>query len=418
MKTVKRVLVCVIMLVMLAMVIPAQASAAPKISKKSVTLIKGQKTTLKVTGTKSKVKWSSNKKSVAAVSSKGKVTAKKKGTATISAKVGAKKLTCKVIVQTPKLGKTKLSMKVGNSETLTLSGTDQKVTWKSSNKNIATVSSKGKITAKEAGTVKITATVLKKKYTCTVTVEEFSLSERVSLPMGNQVYSGNGITIKTTSVSEDNKYIKIGFYVENSSSLNLGLNAHSFAVNGIMSEESIYHMDYDVPSEKKANMTLNISKTWLEQTGINKIQQIDMLIWTYDNDKYFYAFDTGVISIGNGYRQYLSGKTVYNKAGVYVKKSNVENGKYYFIIGNSGSRYFDFDIENMSINDFGYSTYIYWGNEQVLPSCERLVSFAVDSDFLSLNGISEISKIEFCLDNVYERDYYNSVQTDVVVLSY
>ena len=42
--------------------IPVSASAAEKISKKSVTLIKGQRTTLKVTGTKEKITWSSSKK--------------------------------------------------------------------------------------------------------------------------------------------------------------------------------------------------------------------------------------------------------------------------------------------------------------------------------------------------------------------
>ena len=38
------------------------------------------------------------------------------------------------------------------------SAANRKVTWKSSNKKIATVNSKGKVTAKKAGTVKITAT--------------------------------------------------------------------------------------------------------------------------------------------------------------------------------------------------------------------------------------------------------------------
>lgn len=74
-------------------------NAATKISAKSITLIKGQKKALKITGSKSKVKWSSNKKSVAAVSSKGIVTAKKNGTAVITAKVKGKKYKCKVIVK-------------------------------------------------------------------------------------------------------------------------------------------------------------------------------------------------------------------------------------------------------------------------------------------------------------------------------
>ena len=40
-------------------------SAAPKLNRTKVTLLKGEKTTLKVTGTRQKVAWRSSKKSVA-----------------------------------------------------------------------------------------------------------------------------------------------------------------------------------------------------------------------------------------------------------------------------------------------------------------------------------------------------------------
>ena len=152
--------------------------AAVRINKKSVTLIKGQKLTLKISGTKKKVKWTTSKKSVATVSSKGKVTAKKKGNAVITAKIGKKKYKCKVKVETPSINKKTTTLQVGKSVTLKMKGSTQKVIWKSSDKNVATVNSSGKVTAKKPGTVKITATVLKKKYTCAITVyENFNSNE-------------------------------------------------------------------------------------------------------------------------------------------------------------------------------------------------------------------------------------------------
>ncbi len=146
--------------------------AAPKISKKKVTLLTGQKVTLKVTGTKKTVTWSSSKKSVATVTKKGKVTAKKKGTATITAKVGSKKLKCKVTVQAPKLNKKKATVKIGKKLTLKMTGTTQTITWKTSDKTVATVTKKGVVKGIGAGTATITATVLKKKFTCKITVPE------------------------------------------------------------------------------------------------------------------------------------------------------------------------------------------------------------------------------------------------------
>ena len=171
MKKLRKLFIFFVMLLAFCVAVPTNSQAAVKLSKKSVTLLTGQSATLKISGTKKKAKWSTNKKSIAMVTQKGKVTAKKKGTAIITAKIGSKKYTCKVTVQAPSINKKSVTLKKGSTYTLKLNGTNQKVTWKSSNKSIATVSSKGKVTAKSSGTATITATVLKKKYTCKVTVK-------------------------------------------------------------------------------------------------------------------------------------------------------------------------------------------------------------------------------------------------------
>jgi len=73
---------------------------------------------------------------------------------------------------TIKINKKSLTLEVGQSKTLKITGTKKKGTWSSSKKSVATVSSKGKVTAKSKGTATITATVSGKKYTCKVTVKE------------------------------------------------------------------------------------------------------------------------------------------------------------------------------------------------------------------------------------------------------
>lgn len=140
-----------------------------KINRTNILLVKGQKYKLKISNATSKVSWSSSRKSVATVSSSGKVTARGKGKAVITAKVGAKKKTCKVTVEAPRLSKTSLSLKVGESKTIALSGCRHSIKWSSSDSDIARVS-KGKIRAVDVGSVTIKAITHGKKYSCKVKV--------------------------------------------------------------------------------------------------------------------------------------------------------------------------------------------------------------------------------------------------------
>ena len=104
--------------------------------------------------------WASSNASVASVNS-GTVTAIKEGTATITASAGGKsatrtvKVSTKVVAVTSiTLDKTSLSLKVGETETITATvspynATDKTITWSSSDVSVATVAD-GKVTAKKS----------------------------------------------------------------------------------------------------------------------------------------------------------------------------------------------------------------------------------------------------------------------------
>ena len=131
------------------------------------------------------LKWTSSNKKVVTVTDHGKVTAIGKGTATITVKstdknikVAKCKIRVKQLVTKVTLNKTKSTMNVGNTLTLkskiTPTNANYKgLKWKSSNNSVATVSSNGKVTAKKAGKVEITATARdgsKKQAKCEIVV--------------------------------------------------------------------------------------------------------------------------------------------------------------------------------------------------------------------------------------------------------
>ena len=154
---------------------------------KSLTLAKGatyKKLASSITVTpvtsKEKVSYSSSNKKVATVSSKGVIKAKKAGTTKITVKSGKKKVvvTVKVTgVKTTNLSGVPAAKSVSKGKSFkikaiaTPKNTDEKITFKSSNKKVATVTSKGVVKGLKKGTATITVQSGSKKMTCKVTVK-------------------------------------------------------------------------------------------------------------------------------------------------------------------------------------------------------------------------------------------------------
>ena len=183
MKKWKKILISLITVFVLA-ILPAESAilpgtvcvteAAPRISSSKLTMIKGQSRTLKITGLKKgqKITWKSSNSKIVAVNKAGKLQAKAKGSATITGTVSKRKYTCKVTVQVPKLNKTSVTLKAGQTYQLKLSGTNQKITWKSSSPKLVTVSASGKLSAKSAGNATVTAQVNGIRFVCKVKIQK------------------------------------------------------------------------------------------------------------------------------------------------------------------------------------------------------------------------------------------------------
>lgn len=152
--------------------------------------------------------WTSSKKSVATVDKSGKITAtSKEGTAVITVTLASGK-TAKVTVTVKMIRTTKLtkvpktlSLTTGKKYTLkpvvTPSNSQEKVTYKSSNTKIATVSSTGVITAKKVGKVTITVQSGKQKATVTLTVKKAPALKAIkNVPTKKTITKGKTYTLK------------------------------------------------------------------------------------------------------------------------------------------------------------------------------------------------------------------------------
>lgn len=162
--------------------------------------------------------WSSNKEDIVTVDGNGKVTGIKAGEASITAREAGGKTASITVKVNAGLGvaldKSELSLRIAESTSLTASvtGTDKKAEWSSSDTAIATVSaaSDGKsatIKGIKAGEATITVTVKdssnkEQKATCKVKVAAENTELKVSLDKtSSTVFTGNTITLKVTATS-------------------------------------------------------------------------------------------------------------------------------------------------------------------------------------------------------------------------
>ncbi|MDI9510157.1 MAG: hypothetical protein GX319_05035 [Clostridiales bacterium] len=147
-----------------------------KLFDKKVSLYRGQSVKLKADVSSGvEPTWKSNRKSVATINPDGTLIAIKNGTATITAKVDGVAATCEVVVKKPDitLSTDELNIKVGKKELLSahVSSGNYPV-WSTSNPNVATVDSLGRVTGIKKGKAYIYVKEDGTKVRCTVYVTD------------------------------------------------------------------------------------------------------------------------------------------------------------------------------------------------------------------------------------------------------
>ena len=156
---------------------------------------------------------------------------------------------------TVKLNKTKVTLTKGYTSQLKVQGTSKKVTWTSSNKAVASVSSKGLVKARKAGTARIKAAVKGgKTYTCKVTVKN-NIFTTANTPDNVRV-TGNGITLFVTKMKYSGKKLIVnGFFTNRTGKRVIGLRDHNIKIYLVLASgkqvllaNGNFNMKTDIPS--------------------------------------------------------------------------------------------------------------------------------------------------------------------------
>ena len=276
---------------------PPVADPTVAIKPDTLTLFIGQKDTLVAVITPEETLtnvhiWETSDKKIATVNSNGVVTAKSEGSATITLTTDIGSAQCVVNVQSGILSIDKESVECNVFETTQLIVTKPehkataRVTWKSSNKTVASVDSKGNVTGLAAGEAVITASVSGcKSVECTIKVNDVPLTfDRKYLIehfTGDQCgYCPYGMysiveyletaTTPTIWVSHHAGFNQDEFTIAESLKLvsALGVDgAPAMAMNRTQQEQGlIFHPGYlpeiTIKDAKKAAMSVNIQHTY------------------------------------------------------------------------------------------------------------------------------------------------------------
>lgn len=185
----------------------------------------------------------------------------------------------------------KATMTVGNTKKLKLLKVNKarKIKWKSSDKNLATVSKTGKVTAKKAGRVKISAKVGKKTFTCKIVIKKQKTSKKKFQ---------SEIHLKVGS-----KNFKAHLYENDSSKAFLDLLPLTIDMSELNGNEKYYYLPQELPTSQESIRNI--------KTGDLMLYGSDCLVLFYDSFQTSYQYTKlGSIEDISGFADALGDKNV------------------------------------------------------------------------------------------------------------
>ena len=247
--------------------------------------------------------------------------------------------------------------------------------------------------------------------------QEVTLAESV-------LYDANGIKVTVKGLEDGFMGPEIKMLIENDSTKNILITSDSVSANGyMMPGASLYA---EVAAGKKANESLTLMSSELDQSGIETLSQLQFYLQIQDPETWDTIKTTNLITLTTSAADYVqpvddSGDVVYNDKGYKVvckglKQDIIWDGTVVFYMENTSGKSVSIYAENVSVNGFMTEAGL-WSdlrpNTKIVDGMSML-----DLSDLEITNIDEIKNIEFNLRIVDESTWEDIATTDAITLTF
>lgn len=247
--------------------------------------------------------------------------------------------------------------------------------------------------------------------------EEVTIAETV-------LYEAEGIKVTAKSLADGLLGTEVKLLIENDSSKNILITSSSVSANGYMMPTAALYAE--VAAGKKANESLTLMSSELDQCGIETLAEMQFYLQIQDPETWETIKTTDLITLATsatGYTQPVddSGDVLYNENGYKIvckglKQDIIWDGTVVFYMENNSSKAVSIYAENVSVNGFMQEVGL-WSD--LRPSTKMIDGMSmIDLSDLEITNIDEIKTIEFNLRIVDAETWEDIVTTDAMTLNF
>ena len=238
------------------------------------------------------------------------------------------------------------------------------------------------------------------------------------------LYEADGVKVTATGYEDGWMGPEIKILVENDSSKNVLVTSTSVSANGYMMPSAALYAE--VAAGKKANETLTIMSSELDQSGIEMLAELQFYLQIQDPETWETITTSDLLTLTTSAAPYEqpvddSGDALYDSDGIRIickglKQDIIWDGTVVFYMENNSGKEISIYAENVSVNGFMQDVGL-WSD--LRPNTKIIDGMSmIDLSDLEIENIDQIENIEFNLRIVDANTWEDIVTTDVLTLNF